>query len=202
MAAPPSCRALMNRTRWLWYMPSSAARKLSPGTPNAVSAPCRAGFLQRARVMADVLAGVRERHQRGEIAIEGCLAIEIEHAALGAGGRDDTDHLREIEAVLGGKRKPLAPCRHIGEGDIVVNELEANGVPEWADVKNVFGIELEIGPEVVEQVALAAEQHIDLADLGMFRGSRHRRFGVAPAGRAHHPVELCDHLRAAGGMIH
>src|SRR3954449_4840143 len=42
MAAPPSCRALMNRTRWLWYMPSSAARKLSPGTPNTVSALCSA----------------------------------------------------------------------------------------------------------------------------------------------------------------
>ncbi len=108
------------------------------------------------------------------------------------------DQLREIEPVLGGERKPLAPRRHIGEGDIVVNEFEADGVTEWADVEDVFGIEFEIGPEVVEQVALAAEQHVDLADVGMFRGPRHRRFGVAPAGRTHHAVELRDHLRAAG----
>src|SRR6185437_1289704 len=223
MAAPPSCRALMNRTRWLWYMPSSAARKLSPGTPNTVSAPCRAscsiriwppvrrfasiassfrygttdwdrlkewrrrqqpvfpqgqicrsfslfllcrarlhpghgfiglddggaGFavvpqqrrlpvglvhgvrhepgqarlLQPARVIANILAGVRQRHQRGEVAIEGCLTVEIEHAALAAGGRDDADQLRKIEPILGGERKSLAPRRHIGEGDIVVNEF-------------------------------------------------------------------------------
>src|SRR5947207_1179559 len=32
----------MKRTRWLWYMPSRASRKLSPGTPNTVSAPCKA----------------------------------------------------------------------------------------------------------------------------------------------------------------
>src|SRR5437763_5227050 len=208
----------MKRTRWLWYMPSSAARKLSPGTPNTVSAPCKAScairicppvrgiafiassfrcrcsagtyrfadrrpwsvnslllllvfrcdpcidpghgliclddggtglavvpqqrrlpvglvhglrhepgqarLLQPARVIADVLAGVRQRHQRGKVAIERGLAIEIEHAALGAGDRDDTDHLREIEPVLRGKREPLAPRRHIGEGNIVVNELD------------------------------------------------------------------------------
>src|SRR5437879_1700615 len=241
----------MNRTRWLWYMPSSAARKLSPGTPNTVSAPCKAscsiricppvrgiafiassfrcrsqcsagkyrfadrrawsvnslllllvfrcdpridpghgliglddggaGFavvsqqrrlpvglvhglrhepgqarlLQPARVIADVLAGVRQRHQWGKVAIEGCLAIEIEHAALGAGGRNDADHLREIEPVLRGKREPLAPRRNVSEGNIVVNELDPDGVPERADMENVVGIELEIGPEVVEQAALA-----------------------------------------------
>src|SRR5258708_16963692 len=44
MVAPPSCRALTKRTRWFWYMPSRAARKLSPGTPNTVSAPCRANW--------------------------------------------------------------------------------------------------------------------------------------------------------------
>ena len=164
--------------------------------------PGEARLLQPARVIADVLTGVRQRHQRGEVAIEGCLAIEIEHAALGAGGRDDADHLRKIEPVLGGEREPLAPRRHIGEGDVVVNEFYADGVPERADMEDVFGIELEIGPEVVEQVTLAAEQHVDLADVGMFRGPRHRRLGVAPAGRTHQAVELCDHLRAAGGVVH
>jgi hypothetical protein len=69
-------------------------------------------------------------------------------------------------------------------------------------VENVFGIELEIGSQIVEKVALAAKQHVDLADIGVFRGPRHRRLGVAPAGRAHHAVELRDHLRTAGGVIH
>src|SRR4029079_4491339 len=47
MVAPPSCRALMKRTRLFWYMPSRAARKLSPGTPNTVSAPWRANWSMR-----------------------------------------------------------------------------------------------------------------------------------------------------------
>ena len=83
----------------------------------------QARLLQPARVIADILAGVRQRHQRGEVAIECGLAVEIEHAALGAGGRDDADHLGKVEPVLCSECKPLAPCRHIGEGDVVVNEF-------------------------------------------------------------------------------
>jgi hypothetical protein len=83
-----------------------------------------------------------------------------------------------------------------------MNELEADGVPQRTDVEDVFGIETEIGPELIEKLALAAVQHVHLADIGMFRGARHRRLGISPAGGAHHPIELRNHLGAAGGVIH
>jgi len=35
----------------------------------------------------------------------------------------------------------------------------------------------------------------------MLRRPCHRRFGVAPAGLTHQPVELRDHLRATGGVV-
>ena len=90
----------------------------------------------------------------------------------GAGGA------KELAEVVGRFRE---------DGDILPGQAQVDGVSERADVEDVFGIELEIGPEVVEQVALAAEQHVDLADIGMFRGPRHRRPSPVPASPPRNP---------------